>query len=242
MPRGPSRTAQRLIAAGEVLVCSGFPTQLLIIGLLRLGGFHPFDPEGRLSLGFVTALSLLDAAVLIGLLVFFLSAHGERPRDVFFGRRPPRREAVVGLQLVPLVFVFVLVLLTAIRTVAPWLHDVPQNPLEDLLRTAAGAGVFMVVVVVAGGVREELQRAFILHRFEQHLGGALLGLVLFSVAFGLGHLDQGRDAAVVTAGLGAFWGIVYLRRRSVVAPMVSHAGFNLVEVVRHLLTRGGTLA
>ena len=57
--------------------------------------------------------------------------------------------------------------------------------------------------MVAGGLREEVQRAFILHRFERHLGGAAIGLVVFSVAFGLGHLVQGRDAAVITGLLGA---------------------------------------
>jgi membrane protease YdiL (CAAX protease family) len=32
--------------------------------------------------------------------------------------------------------------------------------------------------------------------------------------------------------LGAFWGMVYLRRRSTVAPMVSHAGFDLLQIVQ----------
>ena len=38
------------------------------------------------------------------------------------------------------------------------------------------------------------------------------------------------DAALVTGLLGAFWGVLYLVRRSAVAAMVSHAGFNLVEI------------
>ena len=84
-----------------------------------------------------------------------------------------------------------------------------------------------------------MQRAFILRRFEQHLGGAVTGLIVFSVAFGLGHLVQGRDAAIVTGLLGAFWGIVYLRRRSVVAPIVCHAGFNLIEVAIPFGASGG---
>ena len=57
-----------------------------------------------------------------------------------------------------------------------------------------------------------------------------------SVAFGAGHLMQGTDAALATGLLGAFWGVVYLRRRSAVAPMVSHAGFNLLQIVQFLTT------
>ena len=100
------------------------------------------------------------------------------------------------------------------------------------MRTRRDAAVFAVVVVVAGGVREEIQRAFLLHRFEQWLGGGAVGVAIVSVAFGSGHLLQGLDAAVATGVLGAFWGVVYLRRRSMVAPMVSHAGFNLLQLAQ----------
>ena len=61
----------------------------------------------------------------------------------------------------------------------------------------------------------------------------MLGLALFSLAFGLGHALQGWDAAVMTGVLGAFWGYVYIRRRSIVAPVVCHAAFNLLEVAFH---------
>jgi membrane protease YdiL (CAAX protease family) len=46
---------------------------------------------------------------------------------------------------------------------------------------------------------------------------------------------QGADAAIATGVLGVFWGIVYLRRRSVVAPVVSHSGFNLLQIAQYLL-------
>jgi membrane protease YdiL (CAAX protease family) len=61
-------------------------------------------------------------------------------------------------------------------------------------------------------------------------------VVTASVAFGAGHLLQGADAAIATGVLGAFWGIIYLRRRSVVAPVVSHSGFNLLQIVQFLMT------
>jgi membrane protease YdiL (CAAX protease family) len=106
--------------------------------------------------------------------------------------------------------------------------------LQDLVQTKRDAVLFAVVVVVAGGVREELQRAFLLRRFERWLGGARVGIVVTSAAFGAGHLLQGADAAIATALLGAFWAIVYLRRRSAVAPVVSHSGFNLLQLAQFL--------
>jgi membrane protease YdiL (CAAX protease family) len=113
------------------------------------------------------------------------------------------------------------------------LHNVPENPLETLAAGGAtAAALFGIVAVVAGGIREELQRAFLLQRFERHLGGATIGVLVLSVAFGLGHALQGWDAAIATGALGAFWAVLYLRRRSSIAPIVSHSGFNSIEVLR----------
>ncbi|HWW87279.1 MAG TPA: CPBP family intramembrane glutamic endopeptidase, partial [Vicinamibacterales bacterium] len=68
------------------------------------------------------------------------------------------------------------------------------------------------------------------------LGGAGVGIVVTSVVFGAGHFElQGGDAAVATGLLGAFWGLVYLRRRSFVAPMVSHAGFDVVQILQFMM-------
>jgi membrane protease YdiL (CAAX protease family) len=228
----------RVIALAETVLVSGFPTQLFLIVLLGIAGFSPLDASGNLSLGFVVTLSLADAALVITLILTFLAAHGESPRALFLGRRPPVPEAGLGLLLVPVVFFGVAAIVAALRVWLPALHNVAHNPLEALLAERRDTWLFLLVLVVAGGLREEVQRAFVLHRFERYLGGAALGLVLFSLAFGAGHLDQGRDVAVATACLGFFWGIVYLRRRSIVATVTSHAGFNLVEAIRFLLMGG----
>ena len=178
-------------------------------------------------------LSLADSALLILLMVVLARANGDSPWLLWRGVRPVTAEVVLGLLLVPVAVLMVGVLIGSIRTLAPGLHNVPENPLEALATGGAGAAaLFGVVAIVAGGIREELQRAFLLQRFERHLGGATMGVVVLSTAFGLGHALQGWDAAIATGTLGAFWAIVYLRRRSSIAPIVSHAGFNSIEVLR----------
>ena len=228
---GSTRLGDRLVALGEVTLCSGFPTQLGLVVLLGVIGAVPVDATGQLSLSYVVVLSLVDATIVLLLVWLLLRARGERPLATLVGARPPRGEALLGVALVPVALLIATVAFGVMLQVAPSLHNVPENPLEALIRSPGAAVWFAVVAVVAGGLREEVQRAFILRRFEQHLGGAVTGLIVFSVVFGLGHLVQGRDAAVVTALLGAFWGIVYLKRRSVVAPIVCHATFNLAEIL-----------
>jgi membrane protease YdiL (CAAX protease family) len=228
--------AQRIVALIEVLLCSDYPTQAALAATFAALGYGPLTANGDLRVGFVVTLSLLDTALLVGLMVFFLHAHGERPRDVFLGRRPVWHEARYGLPLIFVALTIGIIILASIQRYFPSLHTVEKNPLQALIRTPRDVWLFALVVVVAGGVREELQRAFLLHRFEVWLGGATVGVATASVAFGAGHLLQGVDAAIATGTLGAFWGIVYLRRRSVVAPVVSHSGFNLLQIVQFLAT------
>ena len=223
---------QRLLALLEVLLCSSLPTQVLIANILGTIGIAPRIGD-QLSLTFVFALSLTDTVVLIALMVALTRAHGDSPWLLWRGRPPLAGEILVGLMLVPVAVFMVAFLIGIIRTFVPGLHNVVENPLEALATGGAGgAAMFAVVAIVAGGIREELQRAFLLRRFERHLGGETVGVIVLSTAFGLGHALQGWDAAIATGALGAFWAILYLRRRSSVAPIISHAGFNSIEVFR----------
>jgi CAAX protease family protein len=232
--RRPVLPLERLGALVEVLICSGFPTQIFLILVVRGLGIRMLTEDGTLSPPFVFTVSLLDAVAVVGLILVFLRAHNESPRDVLFGARPVVREALLGIAMLPAIFMLVVGVLVVILKFAPFLHNVERNPLEDMLRTRADAMIFAVVVMIAGGVREEVQRGFIAHRFGQYLGGALWGVAVYSVFFGLAHFEQGYDAMIATGLLGFVWGLVYIARRSIVAPMVSHAAFNLTQLLKHL--------
>ena len=235
VPPAAPRARPAWQAWAEIGLCSGYPTQIFLGELLKDLGIAPQTADGSLSATFVFALSLADTVVLIGLASWLLIRNGERPRDVFLGRRRPAEEAVVGVLSVPFVVALVVVLSLMIRALIPSLRNVPVNPLEGLLGTQTGLLAFLFVVIVAGGVREELQRAFLLHRFRNDLGSAGLGLLVTSLAFGLGHTLQGWDAAILTGALGATWGVIYLTRGSAIAPMVSHSLFNTGELLRAFL-------
>jgi membrane protease YdiL (CAAX protease family) len=222
------RMSARAAALLQVIACSGFPTQLVIAMLLG-PGIRP-TASGALTLWGVTALLTLDSLAVLGLVWWFLRHSGERPAVVFLGTRHPAVETLVGVSLTPLVFGLVLSVALLLARIAPTLRP-PENPFAALLGSPLDVAVLAVVAVVAGGVREEIQRAFILRRFEQYLGGGTVGLVCFSLVFGLGHVVQGWPAVITTTLLGVLWGLVYLRRRSIVGPMVSHSAFNLFQVL-----------
>lgn len=233
----PGPNVSRAAAAFQVLLVCGIPTQFLAAAILAIGLRMPFLDGDGISFEFVAVVSLVDTAIVALLIRLFLSLSREHSADVFIGPRPVAGEILRGLMWLPIVFLAVTSLVLAIRAAAPWMHNVQTSPFEAFLRTPLQAGIFLVVVVLAGGVREELQRAFILHRFDQRLGGARVGLALFTIAFGAFHLDQGYDVAVAICFLGLFWGLAYVRRRSAILPMVNHASFNATQVIQIMLAR-----
>ena len=222
----------------EVVAASGFPTQLALGGLLMAAGLRPFGADGSLSMTYLAVLMPTDTALLLALVVWRIRAGGERVSAVLLGTRPWRREGWLGAGLVPVIFGAVVIVMLALRALWPGLHNVDANPFEALLRTRVDALVLGVLVIMTGGLKEEVQRAFVLHRFDQQLGGARLGLVIYSLVFGTGHVIQGYDVAIVTALLGLAWGTLFLWRRSVVAPAASHAGFNAAQVLQFVVFGG----
>lgn len=224
-----------IFALMQAIAVCGIPTQLVVAAaLILVAGMTPLTGEG-LSLEFIATVSFLDTALVAMLIRVFLLLSGESSRDVYLGRRPVMGEIGRGLALVPITFLIVIALVSAVRAIAPWLHNVKVSPLEAFMRNPLDAAIFMVVVVLAGGVREELQRGFILHRFGQRLGGMWVGNLLFGVAFGLLHFDQGWDVALVIGLLGLAWGAFYIHRGSVMLSVANHAGFNATQVVQQVL-------
>ena len=228
-PPVPAMTRRRAVA--ETVLCSSYPTQVAAAAVLAGLGVPAEGADGGLSATFVFAVSTLDAVLVVGLIVFLLRRQREALAAIFIGERSVWREAALGVALVPLVTLGVAATVVAARTLVPSLHNVPVNPMTSFMGDPLMAAAFAVVVVAAGGLREEVQRAFQLHRLSRHVCPPLVALAITSVAFGLGHTVQGRDVALATFGLGLFWGALYLRRRSLVAGAVSHGLFNLGQVM-----------
>lgn len=92
---------------------------------------------------------------------------------------------------------------------------------------------WLPIGIFGGGVVEELERIFILTRFEKWLGrpGLVLGVIASSLMFGVGHLYQGLGTAISTAMSGLVFSLVYLRRRSALEPIAAHASSDVFAML-----------
>src|SRR5204863_6044717 len=116
----------------EVLLCSDYPTQLAVAGVLAVTGVHPVTAGGGLSLRYVVSLSLLDTALLVGLVILLIRNRNERVRDVLLGARPVEREIELGVPLTFGALALAIAVVVTLQHFTPSLHNVARNPLQDI--------------------------------------------------------------------------------------------------------------
>jgi uncharacterized protein len=222
-----SAPLDRVQALLEILLVSGILSSLLAAVPFSIKKVGPaLLQDARL----VAAFILLEAGITLLILFALLKVHGETLSDLGLNASHWVAHAAAGLAILPLFFLTNAAVGELFRRFLPDFF-LERNPLVDLVRTPRDLALFLASGLVAGGIKEELQRAFILTRFRQHLGGPWLGLVLWSAAFAAGHYLQGLQGVVVAGILGLLFGTLYLIRQNLVAPIVSHAAYDTIVLV-----------
>jgi len=230
---GPRSLKLRLLAALDIVLALGFLTDSLAWAIVSR---FPATSSPLRSVPALAAFTLLSALLLVLLIASLGRLRGESLREICLGSAASlRREAALGVALVPGVFLVSFVGKSLARHFLPGIYSGERNILEDLMHTWTDLGLFTLVALGAGGFREELQRAFVIRRFTQAWGPAWLGAALFALYFGYGHLVQGKDEAIIAGILGLLWGALTILRRSFAASAVSHGLYDALELARYFL-------
>ena len=226
----------RVLALIEVLLLTGLLSSLLAV--------LPFFAFRKKSLELLTTdvrtislFLLLEAGITMVLLMLILKAHRETLRSLGLRWERWRSDLITGLGLVPFLFLINAGVSFAFRTYLPKYYT-EKNPLTELIHSPQQLGIFIFSALVAGGLKEELQRAFILNRFGRYLGGSGLGLVLWSLVFGAGHYVQGVQGIVIATIYGFVLGATYLLSKSLVPPFVAHGAYDALALVVYWFSSG----
>jgi membrane protease YdiL (CAAX protease family) len=114
---------------------------------------------------------------------------------------------------------------------------VPQNPLQRAVRSTSNFDLFLivVVVVVVGPIGEELLfRGMVYNCLRQWLP-LVIAAPLQGIAFGFIH-PYGTAHAIGASILGCALALLYEWRKSLLAPILVHAGHNLAALILVALT------
>ena len=196
-----------------------------------------------------------EATLALILIVFLLRRRGETLSELGWAFENISREVLWGIAFVPLLFISTIVVNIFFQAFLPQ-YVSTANPLLDLVETPGDLALFLMSSLYVGGIKEEIQRAFVLDRFERYLGpillwpflpfldrsnsrreevsrrlGVVVGLILWSIFFAVGHAVQGVDSAAGAGILGLLFGLLYLWRRNLIAPMVAHTFFDVTTLL-----------
>jgi membrane protease YdiL (CAAX protease family) len=193
--------------------------------------------QGNLSFTLTAWGTILRDVGLVALIFFFLWRNSESRAQIGWAAPQGARDALLGV----LLFFPVLYATNALDQLLRALgFSSPATPLPRALtagdlRQFVLAGVLVAVVAVA---EEIIFRGYLIRRLTAVTGSTAAAVILSSVIFSLGHGYEGTAGVVSVGFMGMLFAIVYLWRRSLMAPMVMHflqdfIGIVLVPLFQH---------
>jgi membrane protease YdiL (CAAX protease family) len=219
----------RLQAAIEVLLVSGLVSGLIASVPLLVVRIKNTDLLAR-NANFLSGYLLLESALTFLILFALMKLHREPADSLGLRLRHWKPNFLIGLAVVPFLFLTNGVVAILFKSYLPKFYS-EHNPLLESIQTLPQLALFVFSALVAGGIKEEMQRAFILNRFRTYLGGAWIGLLLWSLVFGMGHYAQGVQGIVIASLYGLLFGLLYLLSGSLVAPITAHAVYDTMAIL-----------
>lgn len=248
----PPSAARSLLVVFQVILVA-VAGSFLVQATFGLFGIGSSEILSETWLLFVFMVS--EASVVLFLIALFLRSENGGFRRLGWKWADSGREAVLGVAFVPILFASTIVVNIFFQLVFPE-YISTTNPLLDLVRDYRDLVLFLISSIFVGGLKEEIQRAFVLDRFERYVGilivkvgllltlrprplnleaarwlGLATGLVLWSLFFAVGHAVQGIDNAVGAGVLGLLFGLLYIWRGNLVAPIVAHALYDITTLL-----------
>lgn len=228
---------ERLQAFFEVLLISGLFSSFLTT--LIFSAFHGKNVELMATNATIVAIFLLvESAITFLILLMITRAHREAFRTLGLRMVRWKSDFLIGIGLAILLLVINFGVAFFFQQYLPK-YSLKKNPLTAIIHTPQQLALFIFAALIAGGIKEELQRAFILNRFGRYLGGTGIGLVLWSLAFGAGHYVQGVQGITIATIYGFLFGIIYLLRGSLTAPIVAHSAYDILALLAYWFARSG---
>ncbi len=198
------------------------PSLVLPIFAVRCVSETPFT--------FAAAATIFSDLAFVALILFFLWRNAESVARIGWIRRRVAREVALGVALFIPFAVAAAALEAALRSIglssithAPRALSPGQSPWQTVL---AAALVFVVAVS-----EETIFRGYILTRLCESTRSTALALLLSAGVFAIGHAYEGSAGVVTIGTMGAVFGLIFLWRKSIVAPIAMHFLQDFIGIV-----------
>jgi membrane protease YdiL (CAAX protease family) len=178
--------------------------------------------QGDMSFVLTAVSTILRDLALVSLILFFLWRNRESIRQSLgWTLKNSWKEVLLGVGLfVPVTFGTAW-LDRFLQTVG---FSAPATPQPSFL-AAAGLGEFILaffLVLIVAVAEETIFRGYLILRFSAIAGSRTVAVLVSTVIFSLGHGYEGTAGVITVGVLGLTFALVYVWRKSLVAPVVMH--------------------
>jgi membrane protease YdiL (CAAX protease family) len=177
----------------------------------------------------VVGVMLSDLA-LVTLVCFFLWRNGEKFTGIGWVLKGYGKEIILGIVLYfPLVYglSFVEELLQSAGLVFAKGHIPsflePAGTIQQIVAT------LMILIVAVS--EETIFRGYLILRLKSITGSPFAAVVISSIIFSIGHGYEGLGGVIIVGIMGASFAVIYVWRKSLIAPIVMHFMQDFVAIV-----------
>jgi membrane protease YdiL (CAAX protease family) len=186
--------------------------------------------QGTLSFALTAVATIMRDLGLLSLILFFLWRNREPIRQIGWTPGSGWREIPLGIALSIPLFCGAILLERALQGLG---FSVPATPTPSFLAARGISEILLafVLVVVVAITEETIFRGYLILRFRAATASCAAAVLLSAAIFSLGHGYEG-SAGVVTIGvMGLVLALVYVWRKSLVAPIVMHFVQDFISIV-----------
>jgi membrane protease YdiL (CAAX protease family) len=184
------------------------------------------------SVGFVlTAVAtILRDLALVSLILFFVWRNRESVKLLGWTFQNGWRDIVLGIVLFIPLFYGTALEDSALQSAG---FSAPSTPLPSSLTATGPAQLLLafVLVVIVALSEETIFRGYLILRFKAITASSAVAVVLSAFVFSLGHGYEGTAGVVTVGTMGLVFALVYLWRKSLVAPIVMHFLQDFIGIV-----------
>jgi membrane protease YdiL (CAAX protease family) len=223
----PAAEAQRTEPSRKVQAVEVTVFLLLIVPSMTLSFFAGKEQDLRFSQ--MAIASILNDLGLLSLVLYFIWRNREPLASIGWSFQHLGSNAALGLIL------FLPVYLGG-NTLANLLHEIGFSAPARQAPFLAVSGLkqmllAVVIVTVVAIVEETVFRGYLMLRFETVSASRAVAVIVSSLVFSLGHGYEGIAGAITVFLLGVVFALIYLWRRSLIAPIVIHFLTDFTSIV-----------
>jgi len=173
---------------------------------------------------------MLSDLALVTLICFFLWHNSESFTRIGWALKGYEKEIVLGIVLYfPLVYglSFVEELLQSAGLASTKGHIPsflePTGTIQQIVAT--------LMIIIVAFTEETIFRGYLILRIKSITGSSFMAVVISTIIFSIGHGYEGLAGVIIVGIMGASFAVIYMWRKSLIAPIVMHFMQDFVAIV-----------